>query len=91
MLHKLRTYFVYVDLILCLIFEILSRKVTSIPLCAVRSGAGRIWKEGANATLFWLSCLKWITAFYEITIFSVHVLGMENMAAGAISKNNIQC
>ena len=44
----------------------LSRKVTSVSLHDVRSGAGRsfihciIWKEGVKATLFWLSFLKQI-------------------------------
>ena len=45
-------------IILLLIFEIFSRKVTSVSLRDVRSGAGRsfihcvMWKEGVKATLF---------------------------------------
>ena len=49
---------------LCLIFEILSRKVTSISLHDVRSGTGRsfihcvIWEKVLMLNCFWLSFLK---------------------------------
>ena len=49
---------------LCLIFEILSRKATSVSLHDVRSGAGRsfihcvIWEKVLMLNCFWLSFSK---------------------------------
>ena len=36
-----------------------------------------------------LRCVFFITAFHEITMFPVHIPGLENRAAHAISRNNI--